>query len=118
MPRVKKGKRGSIINKWGVKITKKEQQEINRLKKAIDKVRKDLQAQLDKDQELRQNINIDKTIVKMEKVKRKKLKINFKKILKNFNLKIHFFQIADLQIRINLKIEVYQMLGLKQQNKL
>lgn len=90
MPRVKKGKRGSIINKWGVKITKKEQQEINRLKKAIDKVRKDLQAQLDKDQELRQNINIDKTIVKNGKGKKKKVKNKFQEDFEKFQLEDPF----------------------------
>ena len=38
--RYKKGKRGSIINKYGVKITKKEQEEIRNLVKELNKVRK------------------------------------------------------------------------------
>lgn len=91
MPRQKKGKRGSIINKWGVKITKKEQQEINRLKKEIDKVRKSLEAQLDKDQELKSNIHINKdNIVDKKKGKVKKVKNKFQDDYENFHLEDPF----------------------------
>lgn len=51
--RYKKGKRGSIINKHGVKITKKEQNEIAKLVKEVNKVREEInkslsQAEIDK----------------------------------------------------------------------
>lgn len=85
MPRQKKGKRGSIINKWGVKITKKEQQEINRLKKEIDKVRKTLQEKLDKDQELRQTLVGTSSSVD-QKRKGKKVKNKFQEDFENFHL--------------------------------
>ena len=90
MPRVKKGKRGSIINKWGVKITKKEQQEINRLKKEIDKVRKGLQVQLDKDQEKREKIKIEKSNVNTGKGKKRKSKNKFQEDYENFHLEDPF----------------------------
>lgn len=89
MPRQKKGKRGSIINKWGVKITRKEQLEIDRLKKQIDKVREQLQAQLDRDQELRSNIHINKNNIvdqKSGKVKKVKVKNKFQDDYENFHL--------------------------------
>ena len=88
MPKFKKGKRGSIINKWGVKITKKEQMEIDRLKKQIDKVREDLQLKLNRDQELRSNIKIDKTKVdqKSGKVKKVKIKNKFQDDYEKFHL--------------------------------
>ena len=85
MPRQKKGKRGSIINKWGVKITKKEQEEINRLKKQIDKVRKTLQEQLDKDQEKRQSL-VGSTSSIDGKKKGKKVKNKFQEDFENFHL--------------------------------
>ena len=84
MPRQKKGKRGSIINKWGVKITKKEQEEINRLKRQIDQVRKKLQDKLDRDQELRQDIKIDKS--KISGKKKPKIKNKFQEDYENFHL--------------------------------
>lgn len=85
MPRQRKGKRGSIINKWGVKITKKEIETINRLKKQIDKVRKDLQAQLDKDQEKRQSL-VGVTSSIDGKKKGKKVKNKFQEDFENFHL--------------------------------
>lgn len=85
MPRQRKGKRGSIINKWGVKITKKEQEEINRLKKQIDKVRKTLQEQLDKDQEKRQSL-VGSTSSIDGKKKGKKVKNKFQEDFENFHL--------------------------------
>ena len=83
MPRQKKGKRGSIINKWGVKITKKEQQEINRLKKEIDKVRKNLQMKLDQDEEKKQLLQNKSSI---NKSKGKKKKNKFQEDFENFQL--------------------------------
>lgn len=46
MARFKKGIRGTIYNKHGVKITKKEQEEIKRLAKEVNKVRDKINKQL------------------------------------------------------------------------
>lgn len=46
MARFKKGKRGTIYNKHGVKITKKEQEEIKKIAKEVNKVREKLNKQL------------------------------------------------------------------------
>lgn len=57
--RYKKGKRGSIINKYGVKITKKEQEEIRNLVKEVNKVKKDLDKNYPKLDELYQNLGME-----------------------------------------------------------
>ena len=59
MARYKKGKRGSIINKYGVKITKKEQEEIRRLVDEVNKVRKNLEKELPKLDDLYQNLGME-----------------------------------------------------------
>lgn len=57
--RYKKGKRGSIINKYGVKITKKEQEEIRNLVKEINKLRKKMGKELPNMDDIYQNLGME-----------------------------------------------------------
>lgn len=57
--RYKKGKRGSIINKYGVKITKKEQEEIRNLVKELNKIRKKINKDLPKLDDIYENLGME-----------------------------------------------------------
>ena len=64
MARFKKGKRGTIINKHGVKITKKEQAEIKKLAKEVNKVRDKLNKELSTEEinDIFKNLGIENPI--------------------------------------------------------
>lgn len=64
MARFKKGKRGTIFNKHGVKITKKEQEEIKKLAKEVNKVRERLNKELSTDEinDIFKNLGIENPI--------------------------------------------------------
>lgn len=64
MARFKKGKRGTIYNKHGVKITKKEQEEIKKLAKEVNKVRERLNKELSTDEinDIFKNLGIENPI--------------------------------------------------------
>lgn len=64
MARFKKGKRGTIYNKHGVKITKKEQAEIKRLAKEVNKVRERLNKELSTEEinDIFKNLGIENPI--------------------------------------------------------
>lgn len=57
--RYKKGKRGSVYNMFGVKFTKKEQEEIKRLVKEVNKVKKELDKEFTKLDEIYENLGME-----------------------------------------------------------
>ena len=59
MARYKKGKRGTIYNKYGVKITKKEQEEIRKLVDEVNKIRKNLEKDFPKLDKIYENLGME-----------------------------------------------------------
>lgn len=67
--RYRKGKRGTIFNKSGLKFTKKEQEEILNLVKEVNKIKKDLDKQFPKLDEIYQNLGMENPLSIMRRSK-------------------------------------------------
>lgn len=67
--RYKKGKRGTIYNKYGLKFTKKEQEEILNLVKEVNKIKKDLDKQFPKLDDVYQNLGMENPLSIMRRSK-------------------------------------------------
>ena len=59
MARYRKGKRGSVYNKFGVKFTRKEAEEIKRLAKEVNKVREELKKEIPNLDEMYENLGME-----------------------------------------------------------
>lgn len=67
--RYRKGKRGTIYNKSGLKFTKKEQEEILNLVKEVNKIKKDLDKQFPKLDDIYQNLGMENPLSIMRRSK-------------------------------------------------
>ena len=70
MARYRKGKRGTIYNKYGVKITKKEQEEIRKLADEVNKIRKEINKKFSKMDELYENLGMENPMSLMRRSKK------------------------------------------------
>lgn len=67
--RYRKSKRGTIYNKYGLKFTKKEQEEILNLVKEVNKIKKDLDKQFPKLDDVYQNLGMENPLSIMRRSK-------------------------------------------------